>query len=407
MSYINDKARYGSADDRPWEALPPELAAVLRRDMPVIFNEVIETMGAAIPAYARPLEGEFGRNVRRGIDHGFEVFFDLIAGKGNGEIDPEPYRRLGRIEFRSGRSLDALQAMYRLGGRVAWHHLSATASANNATDDVLRLLAEALFAYVDRLTQYSVEGFAEAQAAVAGDRGAARRRLFEVLISGEADEQRIAQAAREAQWRPPASIAALAMAIEDLNPVIKRSEDGVLRGIVRGLGCLLVPDADGPGRAESLRASLGGATAVLGPCTEPAQVHTSFEWASKTWEMVAAGELAAASPVEVDSALAPLLLSSDRQLTERIADRWLAPLRELRPAARERLAETLLCWLRLRGDRRAIADELHIHVQTVRYRMTQLRELFGNALDDPEARFELEIALRAQSHNHFASPAVP
>jgi DNA-binding PucR family transcriptional regulator len=32
----------------------------------------------------------------------------------------------------------------------------------------------------------------------------------------------------------------------------------------------------------------------------------------------------------------------------------------------------------------------------VRYRVAQLRELFGEALDDPDARFELALALRSE-----------
>jgi DNA-binding PucR family transcriptional regulator len=35
-----------------------------------------------------------------------------------------------------------------------------------------------------------------------------------------------------------------------------------------------------------------------------------------------------------------------------------------------------------------------VHPQTVRYRLRQLRELYGERLDDPEARFELALALR-------------
>ena len=42
-----------------------------------------------------------------------------------------------------------------------------------------------------------------------------------------------------------------------------------------------------------------------------------------------------------------------------------------------------------------MAAALDVHPQTVRYRLKQLRELFGPALEDPEARFELSLALRA------------
>jgi DNA-binding PucR family transcriptional regulator len=43
-----------------------------------------------------------------------------------------------------------------------------------------------------------------------------------------------------------------------------------------------------------------------------------------------------------------------------------------------------------------VAKALHVHPQTVRYRLARLRELFGARLDDPDARFELELALRAR-----------
>ena len=36
-----------------------------------------------------------------------------------------------------------------------------------------------------------------------------------------------------------------------------------------------------------------------------------------------------------------------------------------------------------------------MHQQTVGYRVAQLRQIFGADLDDPEARFELELVLRA------------
>ena len=42
-----------------------------------------------------------------------------------------------------------------------------------------------------------------------------------------------------------------------------------------------------------------------------------------------------------------------------------------------------------------VAAELHVHPQTVRYRLARLRERLGSALDDPAARFELALALRS------------
>jgi DNA-binding PucR family transcriptional regulator len=75
----------------------------------------------------------------------------------------------------------------------------------------------------------------------------------------------------------------------------------------------------------------------------------------------------------------------------------LAPLADLPPATQDRLAETLLSWLLHQGRRDAVAAELHVHAQTVRYRMGQVRELFGDRLGDPTVVRELVIALSAPS----------
>jgi len=39
---------------------------------------------------------------------------------------------------------------------------------------------------------------------------------------------------------------------------------------------------------------------------------------------------------------------------------------------------------------------LFIHPQTARYRLHKLQHLFGEQLDDPAARFELTLVLRAR-----------
>ncbi|MCM3885938.1 helix-turn-helix domain-containing protein, partial [Frankia sp. R82] len=112
----------------------------------------------------------------------------------------------------------------------------------------------------------------------------------------------------------------------------------------------------------------------------------------------AAGRLAIAAtadPLFTDDCLSALLLARDPGLITDLATRLLAPLDDLPSRTRERLAETLLYWLSLRGQRGLIAEHLHIHPQTVRYRVNQLRDLFGPSLEDPDIRFDLELVLRA------------
>jgi DNA-binding PucR family transcriptional regulator len=105
----------------------------------------------------------------------------------------------------------------------------------------------------------------------------------------------------------------------------------------------------------------------------------------------------AAGLVRVDQELASLLLFDGQALVERLAARRLAPLDALTPRSRARMEETALAYLRERGNAAAMARALGIHPQTARYRMGRLRELLGEALDDPDARFELELALRGRA----------
>ena len=77
-----------------------------------------------------------------------------------------------------------------------------------------------------------------------------------------------------------------------------------------------------------------------------------------------------------------------------ISTRALTPLDGETDASRARLSATLAVWLAEMGAVSPTAAVLSVHPQTVRYRIARLRELFGPALDDPEARFELQLALR-------------
>jgi DNA-binding PucR family transcriptional regulator len=45
------------------------------------------------------------------------------------------------------------------------------------------------------------------------------------------------------------------------------------------------------------------------------------------------------------------------------------------------------------GDQREVAARLHVHPQTVRYRLGRLRSVYGGALDDPATRMRLALAL--------------
>ena len=109
--------------------------------------------------------------------------------------------------------------------------------------------------------------------------------------------------------------------------------------------------------------------------------------------------------IRCDEYLSTLLIFSDEELARALSGAWLAQLDRLKPAARDRLAETMLQWLQHGGNAHEVAMHMHVHPQTVRYRLRQIDELFGGELRDPDRRFDLEMALRARRLLEADGPA--
>ncbi|HEX2233074.1 MAG TPA: helix-turn-helix domain-containing protein, partial [Thermoleophilaceae bacterium] len=316
------------------------------------------------------------------------------------------YVNLGRGEMLAGRRLDALLAAYRLGARVAWRRLAGAGQRAGLEPRTLYLLAESIFAYIDELSGDSIEGYAREQAAAAGETQRRRRRLVALLVQDPpADRAAIEATAAEAGWSLPRTLAALAVEGNDADRLATRLGRDALVAPTGGASgpqsagpailCALVADPDAPGRRAQLEAVLDGRPAALGPTVPWPRAALSFDRARST--LLLDGEpqqgLAVAGERLVD-----LMMTTDPQLTADLKERSLAPLEAETERSRERLAATLDAWLRHRGRTEEVARALHVHPQTVRYRLGRLRELFGDRLDDPEGRFELELALRARTY---------
>ena len=138
-------------------------------------------------------------------------------------------------------------------------------------------------------------------------------------------------------------------------------------------------------------------TAALGPSGPLAELRESWTLATTTLQAVEDGASGAHGLVWADDRLADLLLYENAAIVERIARRRLAALDELTPRSRTRMEDTALAYLRRQGNAAAMAETMDVHAQTARYRLARLRGLLGDQLDDPEARFELELCLRARA----------
>jgi len=381
---------------RPWEGLPEGLAPALAPGVDALGAEIVEAIRAGVPAYGRPLEGEFGRGLRDGVATALRQFLGLIAGAHDPvhPLDRRLYRELGRFECREGRPLEGLLAAYRLGARVAWRRAADGARGAGHDAETLALLAESVFAYIDELSAASAEGYAAEQSAGVQETEHRRQALLALLVRHPAaDPVAVVQAASAAGWALPERVAALAWEPEAaLAPVLPPE---ALRGREGDVGVALVPDPGAPGRRAQLAAAFEGASAVLGPALAWREAGLSARRARQVLELAARGILPAGRLLHAPEHLAALLVHAEPGLASELAAYRLAPLARLPGAGPERMAATLRAWLDHQGNVPAAARALGIHPQTVRYRLRRLRALLGDALDDPAVRFELALALRA------------
>src|SRR6476646_10844110 len=386
-----------SIDLEPWRGLPPEVAEVIELGLPAITEEILETIAREVPEYARPLEGRFGRGIRTGVGEALLQFVGLIRdpdqGRGQGR---DVYVQLGRGEQRVGRTLDSLQAAYRIGARVAWRRIAAAGRRADLGAEPLTLLAEAIFAYIDELSADSVEGYAEAQASAEDLRRRRRQELVTLLLAKvPAEAADIAAAAQSAGWRLPRVLAVVACNDSDFGTFAGRRPLEAIVTVLEGIGCILLPDPEGPGRLDQLHRAAGKATTAAGPSTDPLGAARSWQLAKSLLRATATGAVEGGALLRAEDHLADLLLAENPHLISLLTTQRLAPLADLTPKAQERMRRTTHAYVRHHGNAVAMANELGVHPQSARYRITRLRELFGDDLNNPDKRFELELALRA------------
>lgn len=372
------------------------LVPVLHDALPAILSEVREQFHDDWPDYAEFLAHEQGE-----VTTAARAFLTWLV-----EIADQPpasdeiashiaiFESIGRIESREGRELSTLLSAYQVGARVAWRHVSRAALELGVEPSSLAALAEAVFVFVDHLSSASARGYVWEQSEAVAERERRREELVDLLLSGRADLTAVRGAAVRAGWPLPAEASIIIADPE--NPIghtyLSRLDSRSLPVRRPDLVGAIVPDLAGPGRRASLAKALRGARAVVGHSVPLHQLPASVPIAQIAAELQRSGILDD-DPVFADEHLDAILVHRDPRLLTAVQRKVLAPLDDQPPATRERLIETLRSWLRHFGDRRAVARELHVHPQTVRYRMGQLHTLFGSTLDSPDFRAKLMLAL--------------
>lgn len=382
--------------------LDEPVVTALEAILPAMAERTVTAITVAVPSYADAFSGRMGQIIENAVQTSLGVFLRLATRPEDTDSGTsllpaiDGAYELGRGEARQGRTIDALLAAYRVGAQVAWRELSATAVAAGLPASTIARFAELVFAYIDELSAASVSGHADELATTGRVRQRYLDRLSQDLLAGEPAAALLA-AAEQAGWQPPVSLTAVlvplaqtrGLATQFGQSTLQLAED--LPGVdaSEALAVLLVPDMAGPARRQLL-STLASRRALVGPARPWMEVRSSYYRALRARDLL---QTTTTNAIDTDDHLVELVLGADLESAADLRARVLAPLNGLPPNTVERLTETLRSWVLHQGRRDAVAADLFVHAQTVRYRMGQLRELYGDRLSEPRTVLELTVAL--------------
>ncbi|SDX53844.1 PucR C-terminal helix-turn-helix domain-containing protein [Amycolatopsis xylanica] len=378
--------------------LPRKLADLLRPELSSLATEITDEIRATIPAYARPLDGPYGKSITAGVEYAITLFVAQIADPSvSKEQSHEVHHRLGQNEMREGRSLDTLQSAYRVGARVSWRRIMRVGRRAGLSSAVMSQLADAMLAFMDELASVALDGYLEAKASTAGALDTWRRKLLQLILEfPPAPPKAIAELAQLIGWAVPDEVTPVAVHADTGRPRRHAPLDADVLAELDGMEPrLVIPGQVGGARLTTLQAAMPECRLAIGPTVRLEVVADSLRWARRALVLAERGLIPARRVVWAEEHLPALLLHSDTNLVARLEDRLFEPLGTMTDKQRERLLETLRAWLDAQGNVPDIAEALAVHPQTVRYRMRQLQAVFGDRLNDSDVRFELEIVLRA------------
>ena len=391
--------------------LAEPVAEAMRAQLPAVAERTVAAVIAEVPSYAGALAGPMGQRIREAVRTALSGFLHLaVRSRTGGASTPlapalEGAYQLGRGEARSGRSVEALLAAYRIGARASWRDLADIGVANGLSAAALSSFAELVFAYIDELSAASAAGHSAELESSGRQRQRNLDRLARALLSG-ATPDAVAAAAERAGWEPPAALTAVLLPESQVRSVLAAVDPATLHpeedlpGAPEGVAVVLVADPrPSPATRAALLRIVAEHGAVVGPTVPWNEITASYQRALRCHALPGTSGASTGAggdtggSVDTDDRLPEILLAADPLALADLRARVLGPLTALRPAAEEKLTETLRSWLLHHGRRDDIAEELFVHPQTVRYRVSQLREAYGDRLDDPAFVLEATIAL--------------
>jgi len=359
------------------------LAGVVRRVQPVeVAERMVARFRSEIAGYQRLPEPVVIGQILEICRQNVELFFNLILdGDEPTEADLAPFRESAKDRAGEGMPLEDLLHAYRLGGRMGWHAVVEAAAADERS--ALLAGAERLMDYVDRVSAVVAQAYLDERQHLVSEEERRLRDLFDALVCDGPVPAGLQECAEgigfplAESYRPFAETMPGAAAYEHAQIAETLRAHGVLALTEGDRVSGLAPVENGDEAGGGVVPGLAGSEALLA-VRDPTLRADLADALEELRLLVDLGRrLGHRGRLDPDAFVAELLLARSPRLAELARQRALGPLEDYARVRGTDLIDTLEAFVAADLDRRAAAQDLHVHPNTLDYRLKRVEELTG------------------------------
>jgi hypothetical protein len=368
------------------------LAALVGRVNPAdLARRMVEQFRSEITGYARLPDTVLAGQILAVSQRNVELFFRSITeDRGPTEAELEPFRESARSRAEEGLPLEDLLHAYRMGGRLGWETLVEVAQA----DEYPALLRAAgmLMRYIDSVSSAVAQTYLDEHQHLVSEEERRQRALIEALIHPE----RQVPSLRDLADRVGFPLAERYRPFAKSLPGAPTHAHSQLASALRSRGVLALTEGDRVTGLASEDVDEAAFTRPRGPYALGSATPRT-ELAAALADMRLLVDLGRRDQLDgqiaADAFALELLLARSPDLAARIADRVLGPLEAYAERRSSGLLQTLEAFLACGLDRRRTAEQLHVHPNTLDYRLRRIADLTSLDPGEPRDLVMLELAL--------------
>jgi hypothetical protein len=366
-------------------------ALVDRVSPPEIARQMVAAFRSEIAGYTRLPDSVLAGQILAVSQRNVELFFRSITElRGPTEEELLPFRESARSRAEEGLPLEDLLHAYRLGGRLGWRALLEAARPDEYP--ALLAAAELLMRYIDSVSAAVAQTYLDEHQHLVSEEERRQRALVEALIHPEREIPSLRDLAERVGFPLAERYRPFAKAV----PGAPTHAHSQLASALRSRGVLALTEGDrvtglaAEDADEAVFARPRGLFA-LGKPVPRAELAAALD---DTRLLIDLGRREGMDgAVEADAFVLELFLARAPDLASRLTERVLGPLEAYAERRSSGLLETLEAFLECGLDRRRAAQQLHVHPNTLDYRLRRIADLTGLEPGRPRDLALLELAV--------------